>query len=613
VRIELERARTEPHPGEETGGRRPPRTVIAGVALVLAVVAGLLLGAAGWKFLGPSTTPAPQKVTRLSITLPPDQELRKVVISADGRTVAYVARDKGDGERRLWVRSLDNSEAWLIPDTERVNWAAFSPDGRWLAYQVADELSQKGEIKKVSLDGGPAVTLVRFTTPDDWMNGRWTEAGDLLYSDGNELTRVSANGGEPETLLDPDADGETSVVLAADPLPGGERLLVVVGYLADGGLMSRTEILTLASGDRRVLIERGAATIRTPTGYLIFEKDDGQFAVPFDPNTAQLTGPEVPLMSDAEEVGVSRNGTLVYTVSSRTTSHLARVDREGAIERIEALDAAIPEGSGPIEWRWSPDGSRLAVSIWDTEELRTRLWVYEPRRGAPAPLDTPGMFVSIPVWSRDGAHLLYTGGSSEGGWRMYRRAADGSDTPAPLFEEDDPKAAQIPEEVTPDGSLLVFTRSMDGPADLWAIPASGGKATPLIATSADEKDARISRDGRWIAYLSDRSGRNEVWVSPLPAVVDRPVEQRVRISVEGGDMPCWSADGSELFFIQGDLLMSAALENVGESGLPAFGPPRRVRETFATFTPRTGVSSSTPWTTSRDLARSTSCSTGSRS
>jgi serine/threonine protein kinase len=576
VRIELERARTEPHPDEETGGRRPPQTVTAGVALVLTLVAGLVLGAAGWKFLGPSTTPAPQEVSRLSITLQPDQELDEVVISADGRAVAYIARDTGDGEKRLWVRSLDNSEASLIPDTERVNWAAFSPDGRWLAYHVADELSQKAEIKKVSLDGGPAVSLVRDISPGDWMDGLWTESGDLLYSDENELTRVSANGGQPETLLDPDAEGETSLVLAAHPLPDGERLVVVVGYLADGGLVTRTEIFTPASGDRRVLIERGSAGIRTPNGYLIFGKDGGWFAVPFDPNTARLTGPEVPLMSDAEEVGVSRNGTLVYTVSSRRTSHLARVDREGATERIEAVDAAIPDGGGPIEWRWSPDGSRLALTIWDSDKLKSRLWVHEPRRGAPAPLDTPGMLVNIPVWSRDGAHVMYTAGASEGGWRMYRRAADGSDTPVPLFEEDDPKAVQIPEEVTPDGSLLVFTRSVDGPADLWAIPASGGKATPLIATSSDEKDARISRDGRWIAYVSDRSGRNEVWVSPLPAVVDRPVEQRVRVSVEGGQMPCWSADGSELFFIQGDLLMSAALENVGESGLPAFGPPRRV-------------------------------------
>nr|NIV48033.1 protein kinase [Gammaproteobacteria bacterium] len=398
VRIELERARTEPHPDEETGGRRLPRNAIAGVALVLA---GLVLGAGGWKFLGPSTPAAPQEVTRLSITLPPDQELEEVVISPDGRTVAYIARDTGDGEKRLWVRPLDSSEASLVPDTERVNWAAFSPDGRWLAYLIPDELSQEAEIKKVSLDGGPAVTLVRDTDPGGWMDGRWTEEGDLLYTDDDELTRVPADGGRPETLLDPDAEGETSVVLAAHPLPDGERLVVVIGYLADGGLMARTEIFTPASGDRRVLIERGYAGIRTPTGHLVFGKDDGLFAVPFDPHTAQLTGPEVPLMSDADEVGISRNGTLVYTVSSRQTGHLVRVDREGAIERIDALDAAIPEGGGPMEWRWSPDGSRLALAIWDPDEAKGRLWVYEPRRGAPAPLDTPGVFANVPVWSPD--------------------------------------------------------------------------------------------------------------------------------------------------------------------------------------------------------------------
>jgi serine/threonine-protein kinase len=364
-------------------------------------------------------------------------------------------------------------------------------------------------------------------------------------------------------------------VLTAQPLPDGERMVVVIGYLADGGLMARTEIFTQASGDRRVLIERGYAGIRTPTGHLLVEKDDGLFAVPFDPHTARLTGPEVPLMSDLDRVDLSRNGTLVYTVSSRQTGHLARVDREGAIERIDAVDAAIREGGSPMEWRWSPDGSRIALTIWDSSG-KGRLWVYEPRRGAPTPLDTPGMFVNVPIWSRDGAHVIYTAASGEGGFRMYRQAADGSDAPVPLFEEDDPKATQIPEEVTPDGSLLVFTRSVDGPGDLWAIPASGGKAIPLIATSSDEGDARISRDGRWIAYMSDRSGRDEVWVSPLPKGIDRPVEQRVRVSVEGGAMPCWSADDSELFFIQGDLLMSAAVERVAESGLPTFGPPRRV-------------------------------------
>ena len=554
--------------------------------LVGALVAGALLGALLWHWLGPArqgVEVASDAVSRFAIAIPDDLELRDVQISADGRTLAYIAGVVTEGRasgptERLYVRRFEQLEALQIAEAHDVRWSRFSPDGRWLAYLAVDPTGD-GTIYKVAVDGGPSVVLLDDVKPFRWCEAEWREDDSLLFVTDKDLVRLPGGGGEVENLLDVDADGETSVVLSTHTLPGGNTILLGVGYLEEGALTSRTELFTLDTRERRVLIREGAHAIYRSTGHIVFGRDDTILAVPFDLGSLELTGPEVPLMAHRGEADLSDNGTLVFQIKAESTGRLVLVDRQGNIERLDGFDSALPDGSGPMRLRWSPDGTRFAAAIFDGKEDRGRIYIYDLDRGTPVPLTFSGVFSSEPVWTPDGSQLAFKAELEDGGWRVYRRPVDGSGSPELFVESVESDLDDAPSDWTGDGTALVFVREKkDDSGDIWIQPTdSDATPQPLIATPADENFPRISPDGLWIAYQSDESGRNEIWVGRFSPTPDTAPGKKTRVSVDGGDRPKWSPDGRELFFRDGSgRIMGAEVKSATERGLPAFGLPRVV-------------------------------------
>jgi serine/threonine-protein kinase len=549
------------------------------------LVGGALLGAALWHWLGPAgqtVEPAPNAVSRFMITIPDDVELRDVEISANGRTLAYIAGVVSEGRastptERLYVRRLEQLEAQQIAEAHDLRWAKFSPDGRWLAYLDTDATGD-GTIRKVAVDGGPAVVLLDDVKASPWFEAEWRKDDSLLFVTDGKLVRLPTGGGEPEDLLDVDAEGETSVVLSAHSLPDGNTILLGVGYLDEGGLAGRTELFTLDTRERRVLIRHGANASYQSTGHIVFGEDRTLLAVPFNLDSLELTGPEVPLMSILGEGAISDNGTLVFQSGVERTGRLVLVDREGNIERLDGFDSALPKGSRPMMLRWSPDGSRIAAAIFDGKEGRGRMWVYDLARGTPVPLTFSGAFSNAPVWTPDGTQLAFTAMFEDRGWRVYRRPVDGSGSPEQFVEDDESDLRDLPADWTSDGTSLVFYRVKDNSGDIWIQPSDpGATPRPLIVTPANEVRPRVSPDGQWIAYESDESGRSEIWVSPFSPSADAAIARKTRVSVDGGEMATWSPDGRELFFHDASgRILGAEIKSATARGLPAFDVPRVV-------------------------------------
>ncbi|MGH9316439.1 MAG: protein kinase domain-containing protein [Thermoanaerobaculia bacterium] len=521
--------------------------------------AGLAAGAISAAFLLPALarrhSAQAQPATSLSILPPPEAPLALygqtlLALSPDGRSLVYVAERRGG--RQLYLRPLNRFETVPIRDSDGASNPFFSPDSRWLGFSAGSVL------KKVLLEGGTPQALCAAT---DVRSVSWGPRDTILFSAGTAgLWSVSADGGSPRKLTESDAKkGEVGHGLP-DILPGGEAALFTVFQ----GVEFRIEVLSLKTGTRRKL-GPGARPRYVPSGHLVFSRGTSLLAAPFDLEKLELTGPAVSVMEGVLLVGpfntplfsISDNGTLVY--ASGTVEHsLVWVDRRGTVAPL-SLDVRAFE-----EPRLSPDGSRVAVTIRDA--ANPDVWVCEVARGTWMRLTFEAGEDETPIWTPDGRRVTYGSGRPGRPREAFWKPADGSGAEERLFESSmHPHMSSW----SPDGRALLFTEY--DPAtrgDIWVLSLEGSRsvARPLLKTPAHERAARFSPDGRWFVYVSDESGRDEVYVQPFPGPGGR-----WQISYSGGAEPVWSRDGRELFYRSAEKMMAA-----GVTTQPTFsaGSPR---------------------------------------
>ena len=485
-------------------------------------------------------------VTRLTVTLPPDQELdirsqaMPLAISPDGRRLAYVADSAG--RRQLFLRDLDAFEARLIAGTEGAQYPFFSPDGRALAF-FAD-----GKLKRVSLEGGSPVTVC--DAPVIGRGGAWSADGTIVFDPGlSGLMQVSAAGGRPERLTSRDPQIDASNLEWPQFLPGDRALLATVGRDA----ASTLAVLSLDEGTWRQL-GQGFQPQYIPSGHVLFHSPlvrEGELhIVPFDLTRLVTAGAPVAVLdgvfrsnnAGGAYFAAAPGGTLVFARGGHAR-RLVRVDRNG--RRAPLLD----ERRGFRLPRLSPDGRHLAVTI---DPRPSQIWIYDLARRSGFPLTTADHNLN-PVWTPNGRRVAWGGGPPRGRDILWR-AADGSSAPERLLAG--PRSLF---SWSTDGRSFIFSEAHPtNQEDIWMMP-SGGDPKPLLATPAMESAARLSPDDRWLAYMSDESGRAEVYVRPFPNVDDG----KWLISSGGGGNPVWSPTGRELFYINGTALMSAAIEAKG--------------------------------------------------
>lgn len=535
------------------------RTGVLGwaAAALLAVLAAVALWAP-WRSTAVSTV---QPLLRLEASLGNDVSLAPlnapavstVAISPDGTRLAYVGSISG-GPQKLLTRRLDQPSVTELVGTEGARNPFFSSDGQWVAFAT-------DRTYKIPIDGGSRVQLNEGSL---MLGGHWGDEGSIVIgtggTTGNGLLRLPSTGGAGTPILQL-AKGE---MFHTNPqiLPGGKAvLLLAVG--APGQDNYTVEVVSI--GDRaRKILARGVGSPRyLPSGHLVYTKKATMFAVPFDFDRLEVRGTAVPVLDDiaydpisfGAQYDVSRTGTLVYRLDTGSSATLQWLDTTG---KQEALPARAGAYMGTP--RVSPDGKRIAIAIQDGSNQD--IWVYEPERDAMIRLTSGGGMFTNPVWTRDGRHVVY--GLVGGGLRWSR--ADGAGQPQILHAG----VIEIPTAISRDGTRLVYFVPDSNP-QVWSVPieADGaglraGKPMQFLTSKDNHTGGTLSPDGRWLAYVSNESGREEVYVRPFTASGAAGSEQS-QISNSGGWSVAWSPNGRELLYRSGDQIMTVGYTVSGDS------------------------------------------------
>ena len=565
VRIEVKLALYEPAAVLPIGVTSATQPRVQRLGLTVGLVVGAVIASlAFWLLIQPSSPE--QLLSRFVIRLSPPVVLlignsNGLAISPDGRHFVY--RGVGEGGRQLYLRSLDDFVDTPIPGTEGYSGSPFfSPDGKSIGFFADNKL------KKTSLAGGSPITLCDALSGG--RSGDWFEDtivfGATLPS-GRGLYQVSANGGEPEMLATVNSDEGEGAYSDPDFLPDGKDFLFNIRL--DTGF--QTALLSLETGEWKVVLENARQARYLSTGHLVYEQSrtGNLMVVPFDLAALEETGDSVPVVQGVRQspVGsvdyaISDNGTLVYVPSTSTGGFnltLVWVDRQGQATPL------IEDRQVYRRPHLSPDGQRVAVEVRSDVNQGGDIWIYDIGHGTRMRLTVEGTNQS-PVWTPDGTRVTFAS-TRDGPQNLYWKPADGSGQ-AELLLNMNSLNILIPTSWSPDGESLAFF-DVSGATDIWALPREGD-ASPLVATAFNERSPLFSPDGRWLAYVSDESGREEIYVQPYPGPGGK-----WPISTEGGTEPRWSADGRELFYRLGDKMMVVEVQSE-----PAFtsGRPQLVFE-----------------------------------
>jgi Tol biopolymer transport system component len=507
--------------------------------------------------------PAPLLQTRFEIAPPPElATLGSPRISPDGRYLAFRGVDS-EGNAQLWVRPMDSVEARPLAGTEGAKEDArpiWSPDSRHVAFFVRDKL------KKVPVAGGPAQTICDA----DGNDGSWSTRGEILYDGASNmpLMRVSAAGGiaKPEVSLE-DLEG-VSALGWPEFLPDGKQFMFLADQMEDD---TRVMIRSLDSDEGRELMSSDSRVQYVEPGYLVYVLNGMLVAHPFDADAGALAGDPLPL---ADSIGVSAVGLADFAVSHDGTLAY-RAGQTGARKLLwrDRAGRELGQVGQPAEYRTtalSPDGQRLAATVIEADGNNVDLWMHDLERGVASRFTFDEGFDGIPAWSPDGSRVLFTSSRGEGSDAIFLKDASGAGAVEPLLElEKD----IYPGNWSRDGKYVVFMmRGGETSWDIWALPMDGsGEAFAVMQSDFAEVRPYISPDGRWLLYNSNESGKMEVYVTQFPGPGGK-----WQVSTNGGTEALWSADGSEIFYL--DASQNLMTVPVSTDGTFRAGMPERLFE-----------------------------------
>ncbi len=555
----------------DTGGNElvPPPTRPLLLCLAPWALVPLLVVAA-WAIRPDHALPE-RPVLRFQVQVAGDEALfngfrHGVAISPDGKRLAFVAKVPGpEQDWTIYLRSLDQLNSGRLTLEGGVGNPFFSPDGKWLGfYSISGQ-----KLMKVGVEGGTPTTILdlRETVHTDVSHQRSSQLWPYGLSWGTNdtivfapeirggLWRVSASGGEPEQITEPDQEkGEVSHRLP-HLLPGGEAVIYTV-FLHTSHAKGTEQIVVqdLESGERRILLENGTDGRYVPTGHLVFAREGTLMAAPFDLGDLVVTGPWVPVVegighciftggdvreSGAAQFSFSASGSLAYIPGSVFPERKGEVvwqDRSGKVELTE-----IPPASY-YHVRLSPDGSKVLLGRGYKEP---NIWKYDFVRGTLTNQTAEGSGL-WPEWTPDGMGFVYTSGDL-GFPNLFRKPIDSSEAPERLTADE---YQHVIGSWHPDGDRFVFLQKDPGTGvnrSIWLLSTQGSSLPkPLVKTPFTEFDPDFSPNGRWLAYASAKSNRLDVYVQPYPGL-----EREIPISPGGGYAPAWSPSGKELFYCSG--------------------------------------------------------------
>ena len=531
---------------KQSGGpaARSPRSLRA-----LAMTAVLLLATAalwGWMWRRGASGGGPADVVRFTIPVPLGGQtnslgLSNVAISLDGRTLAYAGQAEGR-RQRLMIRRLDEAAPRPLEGTEEGSSPFFSPDGKWLGFIRGNQLY------KVAVEGGSPQLL--GTAPGTFNGASWSGTGDIVVSGNTALHLLPEDGGPPRELPSGRIEGE---LYRDAPLVLVDENIVLYGSWSAAAISSATiAMIDLETGDAALLDVRGAHPLGVVDGALVYVTSTGLInAVPVDLAGRRVTGTPVQVQSDVSmnvgtglaSAALSATGNLFFqggTQQSRVVTVGAGGDRQVLLE--EPREYAFP--------RLSPDARQLAITTGTADQRD--IWLHEISSGTLTRLTSDANRNERPEWSPDGTRVLYR---SDRGVRtaIWWQPADRSAEAEPLLSGE--RLDVFEAVLSPDGRHVVYQLDTAG-ADIYYRARSGDTTSLPVAASATavENMPRISPDGRWVAFTTNESGREEVVVQPFPGPGGR-----VQVSANGGSEPVWARDGRRLFYRGGGQIMAATV------------------------------------------------------
>ena len=507
------------------------------------MVLGLSLAAILLSQRRPAGPGPPGVPHRFEIRLPAGHAMTpgppNLALSPDGRLLAYAA--KSGGQRRLFLRPVGRLGSVALAGTEGASAPFFSPDGRWVGFFTDSAL------KRVAVSGGGAETLCGV---DRGLSASWGPQGIVMSLFGSRdragLWQVPSEGGRPRVLTTL-GEGE-GAHLWPEVLPGGGAVVFTVKRTTPGD--AQTVVRDLASGERTALVA-GSNARYAPPGYLVFAREDRLWSAPFDPRRRQAIGAEVHIPEEVAmtpvfgtaHFAVAPSGSLVFM--PRTEAPAPVLVRRRGDEELERSPLALKASVGDL--RLSPDGRRLAIAA-AAGKGGLDLWVLELERRSLARLTFDGASLG-PVWSPDGEWLL-AASTSGGSTSLVRLRADGGGEAETLWTDDVHVVATSWSSIA---RHVAFSRlAPESGWDLWILRVGEPvEAESWLSTPFDESRAVFSPDGRFLAYESDETGRQEVYVRPFSS----PGAQWP-ISTEGGSHPIWSSGGREIWYRRGEQVFS---------------------------------------------------------
>lgn len=473
------------------------------------------------------------------------------LISPDGKLLAFVAMDDS-GKGLLYVRSLDSLEARPLEGSDGAALPFWSPDSRSLGFFA------KGKLKRSEVSGGQPTTLATAPNP---RGGAWNRDGSIIYCPipPSPLLRISASGGEATPINSNNSQVGGTVRWLPSFLPDGRHYLFVARM---AGTEREVRVGSLDSADSKSLV-KGAYShaIYAPPGYLLYRRESTLVAQHFDVEKLELQGEPIPI---AEDVGfdatsyqgyfsASDDGVIVHHSGSAGLSQLTWTDRAGKQLGI----IGEPADQGDLEL--SPDDNRLAFRRVDNRTGSISLWLIETARGTPSRFTFEKTTDFSPIWSPDGSRIVFSS-LRDGPPNLYQKVSSSAGNDEALLKS---VIAKISFDWSRDGRYILY--GVVDPKtswDLWYLPLDDtSKPVPFLQTNSDERQARFSPNGRWVAYVSNESGTNEVCVRPFPAAPGK-----WQVSTAGGEQPRWRADGKELFYLSADhKLMSVEVKTDGST------------------------------------------------
>jgi Tol biopolymer transport system component len=471
------------------------------------------------------------------------------------------APDAGSGQAVLYIRSLGSEQSRLLSGTDGASHPFWSPDGRFVGFVAG------GALQKVAVAGGPPVRLAEHA------GGRasWSPRGVILYrGEQGRLYRISDSGGQPTPATTIDRSREESTHAHPLFLPDGRRFL----FLAlSGDRLKHAIYLASLDSDSRTRLVDVTSQPDYWAGHLLYQRGGTVMAQPFDDQHGRLTGDAVPVVEGVDHdpfngnaaFSVSANGVLIYLRGPATggSGRLTWFDRSGTPR------GAIAEKGDYRYPRLSPDARHVAVTF-SKDQASMDLWQIDLERNVQTRFTFhPDDDFWPSVWSPDGQRIVFSSSRTKKGvFDLYQRPAAGATADELLWQTSETKSAT---SFSPDGRILLVDKWFfpAGTSDIWAFPmARDRKPFPVLETPFKENSAVFSPSGRFIAYVSNDSGANQVYVQPFP-----PTGARVQLSIDNGWSPVWTADGRTVLYSTSDQRFMAVEVTTSGATVHA-GPPR---------------------------------------